>query len=138
MALQLFHNPRCSKSRATLALLESKGLEPHIVEYLEEPQPSNAQGPIALGCKAIEMIRAQESIFGELGLTADVDDETLLRAVTEHPLFCLSDPSSSIKAAQPLGDRLRTFGYSLAIGDAMASSSFFTTADIAPLRQWLN
>ncbi len=88
MALQLFHNPRCSKSRATLALLESKGLEPHIVEYLKEPPSLQTLKDLhrALGCKAIEMIRAQESIFGELGL-ADADDETLLRAVTEHPIL---------------------------------------------------
>ena len=88
MALQLFHNPRCSKSRATLALLESEGLEPHIVEYLKEPPSLQTLKDLhrALGCDTIEMVRAQESIFDELGLT-DADDETLLRAVTEHPIL---------------------------------------------------
>ena len=47
MTVQIYHNPRCSKSRATLALLEERGITPEIIEYLKTPPDSNTLKSIA-------------------------------------------------------------------------------------------
>ena len=88
MTVVLYHNPRCSKSRATLALLRERGIEPRIVEYLKSP-PSVAeirrlmdgldQPPAAL-------VRSGEKAFADSGLAADESDpDTLAAAIAEHP-----------------------------------------------------
>jgi arsenate reductase (glutaredoxin) len=66
----IYHNPRCSKSRATLQLLEARGLEPKIVEYLKTP-PSAAELKRILkklGRKPRELVRTCEPRYAELGL----------------------------------------------------------------------
>ncbi|WP_289149752.1 arsenate reductase (glutaredoxin) [uncultured Salipiger sp.] len=83
----LWHNPRCSKSRAALALLQERGVEPEIRKYLEDT-PSLDElraAQAALGLPAIEMMRRGEPAFRALGLAPDSDDETLLRAMAEEP-----------------------------------------------------
>ena len=57
--ITLYHNPRCSKSRQTLALLEERGIEPEIIEYLETPpDAATISGLLGkLGVGAIELIR---------------------------------------------------------------------------------
>ena len=83
----LWHNPRCSKSRAALALLQERGVEPEIRKYLEDA-PSLDElraAQAALGLPAIEMMRPKEAAFREMGLSRDADDETLLRAMAEQP-----------------------------------------------------
>ncbi len=85
----IYHNPRCSKSRATLALLEEHGIEPTIVEYLDEP-PSAARLTELLGklgLSARQLMRRKEAPYASLGL-ADVEDEAaLIRAMVEHPIL---------------------------------------------------
>jgi len=69
----LWHNPRCSKSRAALALLEEKGADIRVVEYLKEP-PTTAQLDRALqamGREPLEAMRTGEARFKELGLAKD-------------------------------------------------------------------
>lgn len=71
MALTIYHNPRCSKSRQTLALLNERGLEPQIKLYLEDP-PSAAELDrvlTLLGKTPLEVMRTGESLFKELGLS---------------------------------------------------------------------
>lgn len=88
--ITIYHNPRCSKSREALALVEAfaarKKLPVEVVEYLKTPpdvvQLETLQA--LLGCKAIDMLRSNEEEFAALGL-AGADDATLLRAVAEHP-----------------------------------------------------
>ena len=68
-----YHNPRCRKSRESLALLQDRGFSPEIVEYLKTP-PSEAElAEICglLGVRPIEIIRYKEALFGELGLSLD-------------------------------------------------------------------
>ncbi len=84
----IWHNPRCSKSRETLALIKAEGLTPTIVEYREIP-PSETEIRRALdllGIKAAELIRKGEAIYKELGLD-DADEETLIAAMSSHPIL---------------------------------------------------
>lgn len=87
MSVIIYHNPRCSKSRQTLALLEEKGIEPEVVKYLETP-PSVEQLKTLysqLGASSVrEMIRVKEDIYKELSL-ADANDEALFNAMANNP-----------------------------------------------------
>ena len=67
----IYHNPRCSKSRQTLALLREKGVEPEVVEYLKEPPSLETLQEIQgkLGKEPLEWIRNGEKVFKELGLS---------------------------------------------------------------------
>ncbi len=83
----IWHNPRCSKSRAALKLLEEHGITPKVRRYLDEP-PSEAEirDVLArLGKRPIEIMRTKEPLFRELGLSKESDDETLIRAMAAHP-----------------------------------------------------
>lgn len=83
----LWHNPRCSKSREALALLQAKGIEPEVRRYLEDaPSVDELKAAqAALGVPAIEMVRIKETEFKAAGLSRDSDDETLLRAMAGTP-----------------------------------------------------
>lgn len=87
--ITIYHNPRCSKSRETLALLESKGVTPTIVEYLKNP-PSVAEIKRllkALGFSdARQLMRSKEDIYKELGLGNDaLTQEQLIQAMHDNP-----------------------------------------------------
>ncbi|MDY6813239.1 MAG: arsenate reductase (glutaredoxin) [Pseudomonadota bacterium] len=88
--ITLYHNPRCSKSRAALALLRSRGIEPDVVEYLKTP-PSVAQlrGLLAqLQLPVREVLRRGEAVYHELGLDGPtLTAAALLQAVHEHPIL---------------------------------------------------
>ena len=89
MDLTIYHNPRCSKSRQTLALLQARGLEPKIVEYLKTP-PDHAtikQLLDALGVPAIMLLRSGESVVKESGIELDtVTEETLIDFMHRNPI----------------------------------------------------
>ena len=88
MTIEILHNPRCSKSRATLALLQEQGHEPEIRLYLEDP-PGRAElrGILGkLGIPARALLRRGEAEYRELGLADEsLDDESLIAAMAEHP-----------------------------------------------------
>lgn len=72
---RMLHNPRCSKSRETLALLREAGVEPEIIEYLKQP-PSAAELDAlcrALGIEPAALVRFKEARAVELGLSSDDD-----------------------------------------------------------------
>ena len=83
MSVTIYHNPRCSKSRQTLALLQKKGATPKVVEYLKTP-PSAAELKTILaklGLKAREILRTGEPPYRELGLDdPSLDDDALVLA----------------------------------------------------------
>lgn len=90
MTVKIYHNPRCSKSRQTLALLEEKGLVPKIILYLEESPSVNELKSLArmLGVGPKEFIRKKEAVFRELNLDAQsVDDDQLFNAMAAHPIL---------------------------------------------------
>lgn len=83
----IWHNPRCSKSRQTLALLEARGIQPKVVKYLKAP-PSRQELEFVLDKLDIgprELMRTGESIYKDLNLKEIDDDELLLHALLEHP-----------------------------------------------------
>lgn len=82
----IWHNPRCSKSRETLALLEDVGEAPVIVLYKETP-PSASEIRHALtllNISADQLIRSGEAKYGELNLSA-ANEDTLIEAMAVHP-----------------------------------------------------
>ena len=81
----IYHNPRCSKSRQALSLLNERGIEPAIVEYLKNPPDAKALGEITrlLGVSAKELIRDKE--FKDLGLPETDDEGELLELMAQHP-----------------------------------------------------
>lgn len=85
---QIFHNPRCSKSRQTLALLEEKGISPEIVLYLENtPGVDELKTVIAkLGVSVRDIIRSGEDAYKEQNLAnAELSDDDLLAAMIASP-----------------------------------------------------
>jgi len=84
----LFHNPRCSKSRQAKALLDERGIDFTIVEYLKTPLSLAELQDLQrqLGVPVREMVRRKEAAFAENGL-ADADDERLLAAIADHPIL---------------------------------------------------
>ena len=83
----IWHNPRCSKSRRTLALLTERGIDPTLRLYLQDP-PIEAEiraALAALGRPAIDLTHTAEAGFKALGLTRDTDDATLVAAMAAHP-----------------------------------------------------
>lgn len=84
----IYHNPRCSKSRETLELLRSRGIEPKVVEYLKTPPSKEELDAILklLGLEPREFMRTQEPEFEE----ANLDDpgltrDTLIHAMIQRP-----------------------------------------------------
>ena len=84
----IFHNPRCSKSSQTLALLEDRGIEPRIVKYLDTPPSVDQLRDILakLGIGPRQLMRKGEDEYRELGLAdPNLDEATLIQALAEHP-----------------------------------------------------
>jgi arsenate reductase len=90
MTVTIYHNPRCSKSRETLALLVEKGVAPRVVEYLKTP-PSAAELKSvlkALGLKPRDLMRKSEPCYAELGLKdRDLDDDALIALMVANPIL---------------------------------------------------
>jgi len=87
-AITLYHNPRCSKSRAVLALLEQNDVSPEIVYYLENPPNAEQLQTLLtkLGLKLDDIIRRTEPEFDELGLgDSTLSDAIKLDLVCKHP-----------------------------------------------------
>ncbi len=83
--LTIYHNPRCSKSRQTLALLREQGIEPNVVEYLKTPPDAKTLHRILdlLGISPKELLRKKE--YRELGLPETDDREQLVARMVAHP-----------------------------------------------------
>ena len=87
---RIYHNPRCSKSRATLALLEARGIVPEVVRYLETPPDADTLRGIiaALGCAADDLVRKGEALYRERGIAgADHDADALIRLLVANPVL---------------------------------------------------
>ncbi len=86
-AVTIYHNPRCSKSRNTLALLRENGVEPNIVLYLETPPDSAAIKALLkkLGIGAAELVRRGEDEYKASGLGKDSSEAEIVAAMVKHP-----------------------------------------------------
>ena len=88
MALTIYHNPRCSKSRKTLEIIRDAGVEPNIVLYLEETPSSARIVDVAgrLGMRVADLLRRGESEFKEADDLPDLeDDRALAEWIEAHP-----------------------------------------------------
>lgn len=84
--ITIWHNPRCSKSRQTLALGEAKG-EVTVRLYLEDAPSLEELTEVhaLLGVPVIDMMRPKETLFKDLGLSKSDDDAVLMAAMAENP-----------------------------------------------------
>lgn len=84
-----WHNPRCSKSRAGLALLQDRGAAHEIRLYLKAPPDLDEIIALhaALGGTVFDMMRSGETIFKELGLTKNSPDSELFAAMVSYPVL---------------------------------------------------
>lgn len=87
--LVYFHNPRCSKSRAALALLRERGVEPHIIEYLTSPPSKSELAGLVrkLGIKPEALVRKGEDVFKSEFRGRALSDDQWLSAMAEHPIL---------------------------------------------------
>ncbi|KNC66853.1 arsenate reductase (glutaredoxin) [Pseudoalteromonas ardens] len=88
MSVTIYHNPRCSKSRETLALLESRDIQPDVVEYLKTPIDADTLSGLLqkLGfTSAHQLVRSKETLYKELSLSKDSDEADLRQAMLENP-----------------------------------------------------
>jgi arsenate reductase (glutaredoxin) len=87
MKARIYHNPRCSKSRAALALLQERGADVDIVEYLIDPPPQATLERLLgkLGMQARDLVRTGESDFKESGLSLDSPAAQLIDLMVRHP-----------------------------------------------------
>jgi arsenate reductase len=86
--LQLYHNPRCSKSRSALQLLEERGLTPSIVRYLETPPDAEQLQELLrkLGLGPRQLLRSGEDEYQQLNLANPaLTDTQLIEAMVKHP-----------------------------------------------------
>jgi arsenate reductase len=90
MTVKIYHNPRCSKSRQTLALLADHGIEPEIIEYLKTPPTKTELARILsmLGIGARALMRKKEAEYIAEGLDdAALEDAALIAAMVAHPIL---------------------------------------------------
>lgn len=88
MKITIYHNPRCSKSRKTLELIESQGIEPKIVEYLAEPPDAQTLLQLAgtLNLPLAKLLRRSEDDFKSAAKSLPLDDDAALAAwLHDHP-----------------------------------------------------
>lgn len=84
----IYHNPRCSKSRQTMALLEEQGIEPDVIRYLETPPDAATLRTLIkqLGIGPRELIRTSEDEYKALGLAdKTLGDDELIDAMVKAP-----------------------------------------------------
>jgi len=88
--IKIYHNPKCSSSRNTLALIRERGHEPEVVLYLETPPMREELLSIiqATGSTARGLMRSKEALYSELGLdNPSLSEDALIEAMLAHPIL---------------------------------------------------
>ena len=110
MALTIYHNPRCSKSRKTLELIRDAGIEPEIRLYLEDTPTADEISTVAakLGLRVADLLRRGENTFKEATDLPDLADDAALAAwlaehaiVLERPVVIDSDGGGAVIGRPP-------------------------------------
>jgi arsenate reductase len=85
----IYHNPRCTKSRATLALLQGRGIEPRVIEYLETPPTAAELKAIIgqLGISAEQLVRKGEDIYKTKYAGKTLTDAQWIEAMVRDPVL---------------------------------------------------
>jgi len=103
MDVVIYHNPACGTSRNALAMIRNAGVEPHVIEYLKCP-PSRqmlVQLIERMGITPRALLREKDTPYAELGLGDEtLSDDTLIAAMTEHPILINRPIVVSPKAAR--------------------------------------
>lgn len=90
MTVKIYHNPRCGKSRQTLQLLQERGIEPEIIEYLKTPPSIKELVDILqkLGMEPRDLMRKKEAEYKANGLDNQaLDRQTLINGMVKHPIL---------------------------------------------------
>ena len=87
--IQIWHNPKCSKSRVAMQLLENKNIDANVVKYLEQtPTKEQLKDVLSkLKISAKELLRTGEDIYKELNLKDINDEETLIEIMIKNPIL---------------------------------------------------
>ena len=87
--IQIWHNPKCSKSRAAMELLENKNIDANVVEYLKQiPTKEQIKDVLKkLRISAKELLRTGEDVYKELNLKDINDEETLIDFMVKNPIL---------------------------------------------------
>ena len=110
MALTIYHNPRCSKSRQTLEIIRDAGVEPDIIRYLEDAPSADTILLLAgqLGLRVADLLRRKESEFRAADDLPDLDDDEALAAwlaghpkVIERPIVVDVDAGRAVLGRPP-------------------------------------
>ena len=86
--MKIYHNPRCSKSRQTLGLIREAGIDPEVIEYLENPPTPTELDQILnlLDLEPRDLMRTKEAVYKELGLsTRELSRAEAIQILTENP-----------------------------------------------------
>jgi len=90
MSITIYHNPRCSKSRQTLALLQERGIETDVVDYLQTPPDSKMLKSLLskLNLSARQLMRTKEAAYKDAGLAdTELSEAALIKAMIEQPIL---------------------------------------------------
>ncbi len=87
MPVRIYHNPRCSKSRQTLEIIQNAGVEPEIVLYLETPPSESELRSLIekLGIQAHDLLRNKEAEYKEAGLSKVSNEADIIAAMLKYP-----------------------------------------------------
>ena len=83
-SITIYHNPRCSKSRQALALLEERGINPTVVDYIKNPLKQSELEELATHFELSDFVRSNETLFKELGLSL-TDEKAVIKAMASNP-----------------------------------------------------
>ncbi len=85
--MKIYHNPRCSKSRAGLKLIQEAGKDVEIIEYLKTPptEPELKKLLLMLGMNPLDLIRKNDSIFKEQFKGKELSDDEWIKIMVENP-----------------------------------------------------
>lgn len=106
MTAKIYHNARCSKSRAALNFLTLRGIEPTIITYLDTPPTVEEMRNLQdrAGLHPHDAIRTGEPEYNELGLSSDTPDDELLAAMVSHPRLIerpIVETDKGVRIARP-------------------------------------
>ncbi|MCK5325547.1 MAG: arsenate reductase (glutaredoxin) [Woeseiaceae bacterium] len=110
MTITIYHNPRCSKSRKTLELIEAAGISPEIVNYLDSPPPASRILELAakIGVAVAELLRRNEDVFKNADDLPALDNDAAIASwisknprVLQRPIVIDDDSGVAIVARPP-------------------------------------
>lgn len=89
MQVTIYHNPRCSKSRQALALLQENGVEPEVIEYLKSPLREEELAEVIgkLDRPPHDVVRAKEDSYAASGLSTHSDAVAVCKAIVAEPIL---------------------------------------------------